>query len=186
VEAHAQRPAEIGGVLARPPRRPRAAAPGRPELAHALGQHEAADNREQGHVRDHDDELELARPPHGGEKPDAEHRADEAAEREDDAELEVEGVAAERVEGARGGGGGDLGRLRGDRDGRRDAQEDEERRHQKAAADPEQAGDEADRRAHPENHEHADRHLGDGQVDLQEAVRSVRRWRRREKSDQAP
>ena len=52
------------------------------------------------------------------------------------------------------------------RDGRRNAEEDQERRHQEAAADAEQAGDEADRRPHPEDQENVDRHFGDREINL--------------------
>ena len=84
----------------------------------------------------------------GGEEPDAEDGADEAAADQHSRELEVERVAPQGGERAGRRGGGDLRRLRADRDGRRNAEEDQERRHQEAAADAEQARDEADRRAH--------------------------------------
>jgi len=42
---------------------------------------------------------------------------------------------------------------RGDGDRRRDADEDQQRRHQEAAADPEHAGDEPNRRAHRQDEE---------------------------------
>ena len=54
-----------------------------------------------------------------------------------------------------------------DRDRRRNAEEDQQRRHEKAAADAEQPRDEAHRRTHPEDEKNAHRHLGDRQIDLQ-------------------
>src|SRR3954464_6669934 len=59
--------------------------------------------------------------------------------------------------------------MRGDaryRDRRRDADEDEEWRHQEAAADPEHAGDESDRQPHHEDEEYVDGEVGDRKVDL--------------------
>ena len=64
-------------------------------------------------------------------------------------------------------GGQDLRRLGGDGDRGRDAHEDEERRHQEAAADPEEAGNEAHRCTHPEDEKNAHRHFSDRQIDLQ-------------------
>ena len=60
----------------------------------------------------------------------------------------------------------DVARHRGDRDRRRDADEDQQRRHQEAAADAEHAGDEADRRAHREDQEDIDRNVGDREIKL--------------------
>ena len=53
------------------------------------------------------------------------------------------------------------------RDRGRDAEEDQERRHQKAAADAEHAGDESDGQPHRENDEHIDRQVRDRKIDLQ-------------------
>ena len=55
------------------------------------------------------------------------------------------------------------------RDRRRHADEDQQRRHQEAAADAEHAGDESDRQPHPQNEEDVDRHVGDREIDLQRA-----------------
>ena len=55
---------------------------------------------------------------------------------------------------------------RGDRHRRRDADEDQKRRHQEAAADAEHAGDEPDRRAHRQDEENIDRNVGDREVEL--------------------
>ena len=53
------------------------------------------------------------------------------------------------------------------RDRRRDAEEDQERRHQEPAADAEHAGDESDGEPHRENDEDVDRQVCDRKVDLQ-------------------
>ncbi len=51
-------------------------------------------------------------------------------------------------------------------DRRHDADEDQQRRHQEAAADPEHSRNEADREPHAEQKEHVDREIGDGEIDL--------------------
>jgi hypothetical protein len=59
--------------------------------------------------------------------------------------------------------------MRGDRryrNGRGDADEDQQRREQEAAADAEHAGEKADRNAHREDEEHADGQIGDWKVNL--------------------
>ena len=53
-----------------------------------------------------------------------------------------------------------------DRDRGRDADEDQQRRHQETAADPEHAGHEADRRTHRQDEQNIDRKIGDGEVEL--------------------
>ena len=66
--------------------------------------------------------------------------------------------------------GGDLRLLGADRDRRRDAEEDQERRHQEAAADPEQPRDEADRRPHRQDEQHVDGDLGDREIELHRRI----------------
>ena len=48
----------------------------------------------------------------------------------------------------------------------RDADEDQQRRHQEAAADAEHAGHETNRRAHRQDEENIDRNIGDGKIKL--------------------
>ena len=67
-----------------------------------------------------------------------------------------------------------MARYGRDRDRRQDADEDQQRRHQEAAADPEHARDETDREPHGEQQEHVDRDVGDRKVDLHERRR---RWK---------
>lgn len=59
-----------------------------------------------------------------------------------------------------------MARNRGNRDRGRDANEDQQRRHQEATADPEHAGDESNRRAHRQDEEDIDRNVGDREVEL--------------------
>ena len=65
-------------------------------------------------------------------------------------------------------GGDDLVGLGGHGDRRGHADEDQQRGHQKSAADPEDAREESDRAAKPEQDKGVDRHLGDGKIDLQD------------------
>ena len=58
-----------------------------------------------------------------------------------------------------------------DRDRRRDTEEDEQRRHQKSAADAEHAGNEPDRETHGQNDKNVDRQVGDRKVDLHGLIR---------------
>ncbi len=60
------------------------------------------------------------------------------------------------------------------RDCGRDADEDQQRRHQEAAADAEHAGDVADREPHPQDEEDVHGHVGDRKINLQEASSGVR------------
>jgi hypothetical protein len=59
-----------------------------------------------------------------------------------------------------------MARDGGDRDRRCNADEDQERRHQEAAADPEHAGHKPNRRAHRQDEENIDRNVGDREVEL--------------------
>ena len=54
----------------------------------------------------------------------------------------------------------------GDRDRGRNADKDQQRRHQKTAADPEHAGDETNRSSHRQDEEDIDRNVGDRKVKL--------------------
>jgi hypothetical protein len=139
VETHAQGPAEIGCMLAGPaPQAHRAALPPAPEFPDALLEHQAAHDGEERHVGDDDDEVELACPSCRREEPYAQRRSHESSRHQYGAELVIEGIAAQRPEHARRGGGDDLRGLSRHRDGRGNSEEDQERRHQKAAADAEE------------------------------------------------
>ena len=58
-----------------------------------------------------------------------------------------------------------------DRHGGRDVEEDQQRGHQKPAADAKHAGDESDGKSHCQDHEHIDRQVGDWKVDLHGLIR---------------
>ena len=97
-------------------------------------------------------------------------RADDAADEQHRAELEVQRAPPPIGDRAGHGGRRDLRGFGRDRDGRGDADEDQQRRHQEAAADAEHSRDKADGRPKPQDQEDADRQFGYGQVDLQNAV----------------
>ena len=190
LEAHLERQPVNPAVLARPAQGSRTAEPRVDDRPHQLGQHQAADGAEEGHVGDGDDQVELAEPAEAVEHPDADQRADDAGQHQHDGELHVDHPPAPVAERPRGRRGDDLGRHRRDRDHRRNAREDEERSEQEPAAHSEQAGQEADGGAHAEDDEHVDRQFGYGQVDLHGGTGCRRRARRNmaghAKIDKAP
>ena len=59
-----------------------------------------------------------------------------------------------------------MARDRSDRDRRRNADKDQQRRHQKSAADAEHARHETHRGAHRQDEENIDRYVGDWEVEL--------------------
>jgi hypothetical protein len=95
----------------------------------------------------------------------ADRGADEAADQQHRAELEVERAALEMRERARKRRGDDLVGAGGDRDGWRDVVEDQQRRDQESAAHAEHPRQEADRRPHGQKNQEIDRHLGDREID---------------------
>ncbi|MEZ5930559.1 MAG: hypothetical protein R3F54_01120 [Alphaproteobacteria bacterium] len=64
----------------------------------------------------------------------------------------------------------DLAGLGAHGDGRRNADEDEKRRHQEAAPDAENARQKADGAAHTQQQEQIDRYLGHRQVDIHQML----------------
>ncbi len=57
---------------------------------------------------------------------------------------------------------------------RRDAEENQQRGHQESAADSEHAGDEADRKPHPQDEKNVHREVGDRKINLHGNCPSVR------------
>ena len=100
------------------------------------------------------------------EQPGAGQAADRAAGDHHQAHLEVDPAAPHMGIDAGHAGAGDLGGGGGHRDGRRDAVEDQQRRGEEAAADPEHAGQQADQPAQRDDQQRIDRHAGDGEVDV--------------------
>ena len=98
----------------------------------------------------------------------------DAAAQQHQRQRRIDGAAAPVGQRAGERRGGDVAGDRGDGDRRRDADEDQQRRHQEAAADPEHAGHEADRRPHRQDEEDVDRNVGDRKVELH--ARSLRLW----------
>ena len=143
-----------------------ASAPCARQGADRFEQHEAADEPHQRDVGDVDEKFELPGAPQCVEGPDADDGARDTARDQNEGKLAVERPPTPVGEGASRRGGGDLRRLRRDGDSGGDADEDEQRRHQKPAADPEHARNKADRDTHAEDEEHIHGKFGDRQVDL--------------------
>ena len=113
----------------------------------AFDEHQRADDAEESDVAEPDHQIDLADSAQKGEEPDAEGRAEQAADQQHGAHLEVDVAALPMRQHAGDGGGDDLIGLGTDGDGRRNADEDQDRRHEKPAADPEEPGKKADRPA---------------------------------------
>ena len=117
--------------------------------ADALDEHQSADGAEEHDVAQRHEEIELpdlAQDSHEGY---ANHRADDATGHQHDAHLHVDVPAPVLGNGTGNRGGHDLHRSRADRDGRRNAHENQQRRQQESAADTEHPGKEAYRAPHP-------------------------------------
>src|SRR5262249_61916828 len=99
--------------------------------------------------------------------PDTKSGPDNAARRQNEAKGETDRPAPPIADSAGHRGGGDVAGDARHRDCRRDAEKDQQRRHEESAADPEHAGDESDREPHSENDEHVDRQGCDRKGDLQ-------------------
>ena len=137
-----------------------------PHGAQAFHEHECADNAEEGHIGQFDDEIDLADRPQDGEQPNAKARAQESADQQDGSHLEVDVAAPPMGEHAGDRRGDDLIGLGADGDRRRHADEDQRGRHEEAAAHAEEAGQEPDETAQPEQQKGVERYLGDREVDL--------------------
>ncbi len=131
------------------------------QRARPLDQHQDPERAQEQHEAEIDHQLDLADPAQQAEEPDAEQRAEETADQEDGAHLEIDIAAPPMRQHARHRGADELVRGGGDGNRRRDADEDEEGRQQKAAADAEHAGEETDRGAKSQQDEDIQRDLGD-------------------------
>ena len=134
--------------------------------AQAFLQHHRADEAEEEYVGKLDEQVDLAERGHLAEDPDARAGTEEAAHRQHRAHRHVDRLALQLREHARNRGGHHLIGPRGHRHGRGDADEEEERCDQEAAAHAEHARQEAHDPAQPQNEEGVDRNLGDGKVKL--------------------
>jgi hypothetical protein len=108
--------------------------------------HHDPDRSEQDDVEHRDGGIDLAGVLEQPEHAAADQRSDEAAGDDHRSHPVVDPLAAAVGEHARDAGAGDLGGRRGDRDGRRDSVEDQDRSGQEAAADPDHSGQQADAR----------------------------------------
>ena len=131
----------------------------------ALDEHQRADDAEENHVGELDQQIDLPDGAQRIEKLHTERGTDQPANQQHAAHLQIDGFALEMRQHAGKGGGDDLVRLGRHRDGGRDADEEQERRHQEPAADAEHARQDADQPAKPKQKKcvHAD--FCDGKVD---------------------
>src|SRR5262249_22072777 len=126
----------------------------------------AAAGAEEEQVGSADGDAELADRAQQREQPHTRYGAEDAAGQQHQGEREVERTAAPIGNRAGHGGGRDVARHGRHRYRRRYPDEDQQRRHQEAAADAEHAGDEPDREPHREHEEYIDRKVGDREVNF--------------------
>jgi hypothetical protein len=117
-------------------------------------------------VAGRDDDIHLAAAAQHAEQPHAHAGAGDAAKRHHRRHLHVDRALSPLRQRPRHRRCRDVARRRRDRDGGRNAAEDQQGREKKSTADAEQAGEKTDRSAQAENEQPVDRHLGDGQVDF--------------------
>ena len=142
------------------------AAPGPHHRAQAFPEHQCADGGEQRDIGQRDHQVELAECAKLREGPDAERGAEGAAGQQHRRQRRVNCAPSPVGYGAGKRRRGNVAGNRGDRDRGRDADEDQKRRHQEAAADAEHPRHEADRRAHREDEKNVDGHVGDREIKL--------------------
>jgi hypothetical protein len=94
---------------------------------------------EQEHVENSDRDVELADRAQEREQPDARHRAEQTAGEQYKGKCKIHCAAAPVVDGAGKRGGRDMAGDAGHRHRGRDPEEDQQRRHQETATDPEHA-----------------------------------------------
>jgi hypothetical protein len=128
--------------------------------------HEGAHGAEQDQVGEADGEVELAERAQDREQPDPRAGADEPTGKQHQRQCRIERAPPPIGQRAGERRRRDMARNARHRDRGSDADEDQERGHQKAAADAEHAGDESDREPHDQDQEHIDGYFGDREVDL--------------------
>jgi hypothetical protein len=166
LEAHLQRQAVDPAVAAGAAHRYRDAAADAQDGAQPFPEHQRADGREQHDVGQRNHQVELAERAQQREGPDAERGAEGAAAEQHQRQRRIDGAAAPVGNGAGKRGGRDVAGDGSDRDRGRDPDEDQQRRHQKSAADAEHAGHKTNGRAHRKDEKNIDRNVGDRKVKL--------------------
>ena len=139
--------------------------------AQAFDQHQDGDGGQKHDIGQGDHQIDLTQPLKHAEQPHADDRPDRAARQHHQAHLHVDIAASPMGENTRYRCGDELVGLRADGDRRRHADEDEQRCHQKAAADAEHAGQKADQPTHAQDQQGGHCHLGDRQIDLHDENR---------------
>src|SRR5690606_3526394 len=136
------------------------------DLRQALVQHHAADRAEEQQIGQGYHQIGLTQQAQVAEQLDAHERAQGAAHRHDAADAVVDRLHAGIADDARGRGGDDVAGLAGHRHRRRDAQENQHRRHQESAADAEQTRHESNQRSQHDQERPVHRDFGDRQVNI--------------------
>ena len=121
---------------------------------------------EQRDVGKADHEIELIERAQPREQRDAAGGADDAAGEQRQRQRDVDRAAPPIGDRAGKRGSRDVGGDARHRHGRLHADEDQQRRHQEAAADAEHAGNESDRQPHRQDQKDVDRKVGDRKIDL--------------------
>ncbi len=155
---------------------------GEKDRLETFDQHQTANASEQRDIGKDDHRIEMALPLHRIEEYDAQDRAGDAAQRENNGKFEIDCVAAPIGQGARHGRGRDLARHAGHGNGWRNAKKDQQRRHQKSAADAEKPGNEPDRDAQSQDGENIHRQGGYRQIDLHLSISPLAAWGERHAS----
>jgi hypothetical protein len=166
LKPHFERQAMHPVVLSRPPPKRNACCLDIADRADALDQHQRANRPEKRDVGQRNDELELAKLTQQADKLDADHRPDQAASKQDQSHLHVDVAPLPLRDCARHRRSNDLCRARANGDRGRDARKNQERGDQEAAADAEQSGQKAYRRAHAQEHPYVHRHFRDRQIEV--------------------
>ncbi len=161
LEAELQRQPVEPGVAARPAHDHRCRRRAADDGARALADQQHADDAQQRDVGQADHEIELIERAQPREQRDTADGADDAAGEQHQRQRDIERVAPPIGDRAGERGGRHVGGDARHRHRRLHADEDQQRRHQKSAADTEHAGNEANREPHREHEENIDGNVGD-------------------------
>ena len=121
--------------------------------AHALDEHQRADNAQEHDIAQLHQQLDLAQRPQVVEDKQTQRRANQAAHQQDHPHLEIDRLPPEMRHQARNGRGDDLVGGGCDRDGGWDADEKQQRGDQEATPDAEHPRQDADNAAQPQKQE---------------------------------
>ena len=148
------------------PFRSRATAARLADRVQAFDEHQPADNAKEDNVGEPHQEIDLAHRFQRIEQLNPEGCTDQAADQKHGAHPKIDRPALEVRKYAGEGRGDDLVRLGRHGDGGWNADEEQKRRHQETAADPEHARQDANHAAKPQQKEGVDRDFSDRKIDV--------------------